>query len=185
MKNIILRLFLIIFLHPSSGFLLQADEIGTAFGVTLGKPFPETISSTAVITNGAIIIHNFKPTNVKYIESVATASFVTEKTNYVCSITGFGNFESKLEQEEAVEILRDVISKKYTTPGSRKKESVLQKKFSIEQGSRSVTIEKQTDLSNFPRAYRFSINYGDELLARKILDSQKQLKLKETKSEVF
>lgn len=176
---------LVLVLSLSTTNLLSSEEIGTAFGVTIGKPFPESVSTISTTTNGAIVIHIFKPKNIKYIESVATASFVNDKTNYVCSITGFGNFETKTEQDEAAEVLKALLATKYTTSTSRKKESVLQRRFSIEQGSRSVSIETELNLSNFPRGHQISVNYADEVLARQILDYQKRLKIKQTNSDSF
>ena len=176
---------LAVVLSLSTENLLSAEEIGTAFGVTIGKPFPETISTISKTTNGVIVIHIFKPKNIKYIETVATASFVNDKTNYVCSITGFGNFETKTEQDEAAEVLKGLLETKYTTSTSRKKESVLQRRFSIEQGSHSVSIETEINLSNFPRAHQISVNYADEVLARQIIDYQKRLKIKQTNSDSF
>jgi hypothetical protein len=185
MKKQPINKFLIIFLFLKASVLLNAEEIGTAFGVTLGKEFPKTIPTISTSTNGAIVFHDFKPNNVKYIESVMTVSFVTDKTNYVCSIGGVGKFQSKLDQDEAADILKDLLSAKYMTSTSRKKESAFRKTFSIEQGSRSVSIKKEINLSNFPRAYQISVDYGDEVLAQQVLDYQKQLKLKQTKSDSF
>lgn len=185
MKNQPLIKFFVVFLLLKLSTFLKAEEIGTAFGVTLGKPFPKTIPTISTTTNGAFVFHDFKPNNVKYIESVMTASFVTDKTNYVCSISGYGNFKSKLEQDEAVDILKDLLSTKYTTSTSRKKQSAFRNIFSIEQGSRTVSIQTEINLSNFPMAYQISIIYLDEVFARQILDYQKQLKLKQTKSDSF
>lgn len=175
----------IAFLLSSNARFLWAEEIGTAFGVTIGKPFPENIPTTSVETNGAIIFHFFKPNNVKYIKTVGTASFLNSKTNYVCQINAFGEFDSRGDRDEAFDVLKKILSSKYTSETSKNEESLLKDKFYIKQGSRNVSIESKIDLKSFPRSYKIFVLYSDEILAKKIMDAHTEKKVNETNSDSF
>lgn len=172
-------------LSSSNARFLLAEDIGTAFGVTLGKPFPENIPTTSIEKDGPILFHFLKPVNVKYINTVGTVSFSDSKTNYVCQINGFGKSDSKVERDEAFQILKKILSSKYKSETSETEESLLKNEFSIKQGSRYVSIKSKTVLKDFPKSYQIDVSYSDEILAKHLMDAHMQKKVTETKSESF
>jgi hypothetical protein len=166
-------------------FLALSDEISAAFGITLGQKIPENVKIDSCETNGNFLLSFFKTADVKYIEEIAIASYIDTGTNFVAYINGYGKFDSEFKQQEAYEVLKDVISKKYLNKNSRFKESLSKNKFKIEQGARSVEISKIVDLKRFPLSYRIAIIYADEILCRKLVESDMERKSKDVKINQF
>lgn len=177
--------FAMIFLLNWISFLALSDEISAAFGITLGQKIPENIQIGSRETNGNFVLSFFKPADVKYIEEISIASYIDTGTNFVAMITGYGKFDSELKQKEAYDVLKEIIAKKYTNKFSRVKESAFKDKFTVEQGARSVQISKRIDLKQFPLSYTISVTYGDEVLCRKVIDSDMESKTKEVKRNQF
>lgn len=167
----------------TASFLAKAENIGTAFGVTIGQPIPESVSLLSSSTNGPLVISRFRPSGVRYIDSVYVTSYVTKDTNAVVCVTGFASFENRHDSEEAFEVVKEVLIKKYVTDKSRTRNGF--NEFVIDQGDRSVRLKSQIELSRFPRSYGIHVSYGDEKLAQVASDAQKAKLVKETPSTNF
>lgn len=161
---------------------MLADELGTAFGVTIGKPLPDNASVSRNETNGVIATSFLQPTNsVKYLQRFMVVRLVTEETNVVVSLTGRGAFGEKSERDEAFDVLKEVITKKYKTDSARTAETL--NRFTIWQGTKVAELSKDMDIKQFPSSYIVTLQYSDETLAELAVKAQKARKVQETPTD--
>lgn len=161
MTNIILRFLFIIVIASSSGYLLQADEIGTAFGITIGKPIPENIETVHAVTNKHIVNQSIAFPNTRYISSVWVSSISTKTNRIVFNIQASGRFKYISDLENAYEYFKSIIKEKYGT-NIFENQSGNNKKARLHQGNRYVEIIADYQRKEPDDNYTLIINYGDD-----------------------